>query len=64
MSELHRGQALGAALRRAYGAALYLDSAHDGIAARVDAVIALVPADDVWTSQHWIAFSTVVRRPG
>jgi hypothetical protein len=62
VSELHSGQALGAALRRAYGAALYLDATYAGIAGRVDAVIGLVPADDVWTSQHWLSFSTVVRR--
>jgi hypothetical protein len=62
VSELHRGQALGAALRRAFGAALYLDSTYPGIAGRVDAVIGTIPADDVWTPQHWMAFSTVVRR--
>jgi hypothetical protein len=62
VSELHRGQALGVALRRAYGAALYLDSSYPGTADRVDVVIDSVPSDDVWTSQHWMAFSIVVRR--
>jgi hypothetical protein len=62
VSELHRGRALGVALRRAYGAALYLEPAYPGIAGRVDVVVGTLPADDVWTSRDWMAFSIVVRR--
>jgi hypothetical protein len=62
VSYQHRGLALGVALRRAYGAALYLESDYPGIADRVDAVIDAVPSDDVWTSRSWMAFSIVVRR--
>src|SRR4029079_11646213 len=62
VSYQHRGLALGVALRRAYGAALYLESDYPGIADRVDAVIDAVPSDDVSTSRSWMAFSIVVRR--
>jgi hypothetical protein len=50
------------ALHRAYGAALYLEDRHPGLADRIDAVIATVPADQLWTPRDWMAFSIVVRR--
>ena len=62
MSYQHRSLALGVALRRAYGAALYLESDYPGIGDRVDAVIDALPGDDVWTSRAWMTFSVVVRR--
>ena len=58
----HRSSPLTVALRRAYGAALYLEDAHPGLADRVGAVLAAVPADRVWTARGQIAFSILVRR--
>jgi hypothetical protein len=50
------------ALRRAQGAALYLENAYPGIAERVGAIIDVVPADRPWTVREWMAFSILVRR--
>ena len=61
-SSAHRSTPLTVALRRAYGAALYLEPRHPGLADRIGAVIDTVPADQVWTIREWMAFSIVVRR--
>jgi hypothetical protein len=50
------------ALRRAYGAALYLDQHHPGLPDRIGAVIDTVRHDQLWTPRDWMAFSIVVRR--
>jgi hypothetical protein len=62
VSSAHRSTSLTVALRRAYGAALYLEEQHPGLADRVGAVIDTVPADQQWTTREWMAFSIVVRR--
>jgi len=50
------------ALRRAFGAALYLEAQHPGLSDRIGAVIDTVPHDQRWTPRDWMAFSIVVRR--
>jgi hypothetical protein len=50
------------ALRRAHGAALYLDGQYPGLPDRVGAIIDVVPTDRPWTVREWMAFSILVRR--
>jgi hypothetical protein len=62
VSSSHRPTPLLVALRRAHGAALYLDQQYPGLADRVGAVIDVVPDDRPWTVREWMAFSILVRR--
>jgi len=51
-----------AALRRAYGAALYLDPTHPGTADRVNEAIDAATCDEAWTAMRWMIFGALVRR--
>ena len=62
MSSTHRRPPLAVALRRAYGAALYLESTYPGVSDRVEALSDAVPADAAWTTRRWMEFSIIVRR--
>ena len=62
VSSAHRSSPLTVALRRAYGAALYLEERHPGVVDRVLAVADAVPIGRPWTGRQGMAFSIVVRR--
>ena len=62
MSSVHRPSPLVVALRRAHGAALYLEQEYPGIADRTGAIVDVVPSDRPWTVREWMAFSILVRR--
>jgi hypothetical protein len=53
---------LDSALRRAYGAALYVDRDHPGVADHVAEAIDAVGSDETWTAMRWMVFSALVRR--
>jgi hypothetical protein len=53
---------LGSALRRAYGAALYVDRDHPGVADDVAEAIDATGEDEPWTAMRWMVFSALVRR--
>jgi hypothetical protein len=62
VNSAHRSSPLVVALRRAHGAAVYLEQQYPGLADRVDAVIDVVPGERPWTVREWMAFSILVRR--
>ena len=49
------------ALRRAYGAAVYLDARQPGIAQRVADVRSCGLADEPWTATRWVMFGALGR---
>jgi hypothetical protein len=53
---------LGSALRRAYGAALYVDRDHPGVADHVTEAIESAGDDEPWTAMRWMVVSALVRR--
>jgi hypothetical protein len=53
---------LGSALRRAYGAAVYVDRDHPGVADHVAEAIDAAGDDETWTAMRWMVFSALVRR--
>jgi hypothetical protein len=53
---------LAVALRRAYGAALYLDSTHPGVAEQVGEAVDAASYDESWTAMRWMIFGALVRR--
>lgn len=57
----HTSAPLAVALRRAYGAALYLDRTHDGLADRVGEAIGAATYDEPWTAMRWMIFGALVR---
>jgi hypothetical protein len=53
---------LALALQRAYGAALYLDRTHAGVADRVAEAVEAASCDEPWTAMRWMIFGALVRR--
>jgi hypothetical protein len=53
---------LGSALRRAYGAAIYVDRDHPGVADLVAEAIDAAGDDETWTAMRWMVVSALVRR--
>jgi len=53
---------LAIALERAYGAALYLDRTHAGVADRVAEVVEAATCDEPWTAMRWMILGALVRR--
>ena len=50
------------ALRRAYGAALYLDPTYPGIADRVAEAIDAATCEEAWSAMRWMIFGALVRK--
>lgn len=50
------------ALRRAYGAAVYLDRKHPGVADRVTEAAEAAVVDEEWTAMRWMVFGAYIRR--
>jgi hypothetical protein len=57
----HPSAPLAVALRRAYGAALYLDRTYDGVADRVGEAIDAATCDEPWTAMRWMILGALVR---
>ena len=61
MRSPHTSAPLAVALRRAYGAALYLDRTYDGIADRVGEAVDAASSDEPWTAMRWMILGALVR---